>query len=54
MAKKKAPTATITFQCVYNKKHKKTIDANGPGSVEMPFCEIDYGPMVAIRARVRR
>lgn len=53
MAKKKAPAATITVQCVYNKKHKKTIDVI-VRTMEMPFCEIDGGPMIAIQAKVRR
>lgn len=52
MANKK--TSTITVQCVYNKKHKKTIDANSPDSVEMPLCEIDGGPMLVVQATVRR
>jgi hypothetical protein len=51
---KKTPVATITVQCVYDKKHTKTLDANSPDSKEMPFCEIDGGPMIAVRAKVRR
>jgi hypothetical protein len=47
-------TATITFQCVYDRKHKKTVNANGPGTLEMPLCDIDGGPMIAIQAKVKR
>jgi hypothetical protein len=51
---KKAPAANITVQCVYNKKHKKTIDANSPDSKDIPLCDVDGGPMIAVRATVRR
>lgn len=54
MPKKKAPSATIDVVCVYNKKHTKTIDVVYPDSMEIPLCEIDGGPMLAVRAKVRR
>lgn len=54
MANKKVPAATITVQCVYNKKHRKTLDANSPDSMEMPLCDVDGGPMIAVQAKVRR
>ena len=50
MARKKAPSATITVQCVYDKKHKKTISYE-EANRGMPFCDIDGGPMIAVRAK---
>jgi len=59
MAKKPATKAKqkisggIDVQCVYNKKHKKTITYE-EANRGMPFCDEDGGPMIAVRATVRR
>lgn len=55
MAKEKKPKVSggIDVQCVYNKKHKKTITYE-EASLGMPFCDEDGGPMIAVRATVRR
>lgn len=50
---KKAVSGGIDVQCVYNNKHKKTISYE-EANRGMPFCDIDGGPMIAIRAKVKR
>jgi hypothetical protein len=51
--KKKAIEGGIDVQCVYDKKHKKTI-TYAEANRGMPFCDIDGGPMIAVRAKVKR
>lgn len=43
-------TSTITVQCVYNKKHKKEIDAD---TADFPLCEHDGGPMIVVKATIK-
>jgi hypothetical protein len=46
--------ATLTVQCVYNKKHEDSINLDGNGQAEMPFCKICYGPMIAVKATINK
>ena len=46
------PKATITVQCVYNKKHTQVVDA--ATTKDFPLCSIDGGPMIAVSAKIRR
>ena len=43
----------IKVQCVYDKKHEKTITFE-EAQRGMPFCAVDGGPMIAVQATVTR
>lgn len=51
--KAKKITGGIDVQCVYDKKHKKTISYE-EANRGMPFCDVDGGPMIAVRAKLTR
>lgn len=53
MPKKTLESGEILCQCVYDKKHKKTITYE-EANRGMPFCEVDGGPMIAVRATIKR
>ena len=50
---KKMAVATLEFVCVYNKKHRRTIQLDTNGQTAMPFCVVDGGPMIAAKASIQ-